>query len=135
MFIGVVGHPISHCYFNGYILLERISKDAVATKPTSHSSFSDDVLVNSSIKSGEWRMATSDNRYISTEKLISTIVINYCLDEAIADKMEVFTPTFIGDNRNTKNIKLDNMANVYEEEIRVDCGKTLPKVNLTINDV
>ena len=113
----------------------KISKDVGVTKLTSHSRFSDDVLVNSSIKSGEWRISIVDNRHISTDELISMIVSKYCLNEAIVNILEVYTTTFIGDYGNTKDIKLDNMANIYEEEICVNRDKPLPKVNVIINDV
>ena len=93
MFLGIVGNPTPHHYFNGHILLERISKEVEVTKLTSYSRFSDDFLVNSSIKSGEWRMAVADNIHLSTDKLTSMIVRNYCLDEIIADRMEVYTTT------------------------------------------
>ena len=49
--------------------------------------------------------------------------------------MEVYTTTFIGDNGNMKDIKLENIANIYKEKIRFDRNKTLLKVNVTLNDM
>ena len=115
MLLGVVGRSIPQCNFNGYIMFENISKDMDVTKLTSHSRFSNDVLVNLTIKSGKQRMVVADNRYILWDQLLQIIFGNYCLNEVIANRIEVYWATWFGDNGNIKEIKLDNMANIYEK--------------------
>lgn len=63
------------------------------------------------------------------------LATNYCLEEAIVDHIEQYTTTSIGDNSNTKDVKLDDMLNIFEEEIRLDRDNNLSKVNVTINDI
>ena len=53
MFLGIVVRPIPHCYFDGYILLERLSTQVNVTKLTVNANFSDDVNVNCATKSSE----------------------------------------------------------------------------------
>lgn len=71
----------------------------------------------------------------SPEKWISTLAINSCLDKAILDHIEIYTIIFIGDNGNTKDLKLDDMINIFVEEMRLDRDKNLPKVTININDI
>ena len=63
------------------------------------------------------------------------LAINYCLEDDVVDCIELYTTTFIGDNGNTKDVKLDDMLNLFEEKIRCDKNKTLPKVNVSIHDI
>ena len=60
MFLGVVACPLPYRRFDGRILLERVSEDVVVNKLTAHTQFSDDVLINSYLKNGEWRLLFAD---------------------------------------------------------------------------
>ena len=57
-------------------------------------------------------MLFEQHEFLSSDDLISTSAMNYCLDKAIIDRIEIYTTTFNGDNGNTKFIKIDNMSNM-----------------------
>ena len=71
MFLGVVGRPTPYRNFDGKALRERVSEDVLVTKQTAHENFSDDVLVNSAIKEGEWRRLFEGKLYSSTDEIIT----------------------------------------------------------------
>lgn len=54
MFLGVINRPILHTWFDGKVLLERVSKEVEVTKLTAHHYFSNDVLIITKIKNSEW---------------------------------------------------------------------------------
>ena len=70
-----------------------------------------------------------------SDELISTVALSYCLDEAILKRIEIYTSTFIGDNGNKKDVKLDNMSNILVQQIRLDMDKGLPQVIITTGNV
>jgi len=72
---------------------------------------------------------------LSSDELIPTITLNYCLDETIVDRIEIYTTTFIGDNGNIRDVRLDYMSNILVQQIILDRNKSLPQVTITINDV
>ena len=55
MFMGVVGRPRPDDFFDGRILIERVSKTHVIKKKTPPQCFSDDVIINSGIKAVKWK--------------------------------------------------------------------------------
>ena len=55
MFMGIVGRPCRHNNFNGKILMKRVSTKRYVRSLTSHTNFSDDGIINTQIKEGEWR--------------------------------------------------------------------------------
>lgn len=59
--------------------------------------------------------------------MITRLVTNYFLEEAVVDRIELYTSTFIGDNGNTKDVRVDDLLNIFEEEYRFDIDKNLPK--------
>ena len=77
----------------------------------------------------------ADTDSLSSTELITMLATNYCLEDAVVDRIKLYTTTFIGDNGNTKDVKLDDMVNLFEQEIRCDKNKTLPKVNVIIHDI
>ena len=72
---------------------------------------------------------------MSSDELIPTVALNYCLEEAILKRIEIYTSTFIGDNGNTKDVKLDNMSNILVQQIIINRDKSLPQVASTIGNV
>ena len=92
--------PLIYRNFDDKILLERVSIEVVVTKLTLHTRFSDDVLVNIAIKN-EWRMMFNQSEFLSSDELISTAALNYCLEKEILDCIKIYTTTFIGDNFNS----------------------------------
>ena len=69
------------------------------------------------IKNGGWRACICRNDVLSSDNLVSTLAHNYCLDEYVADRLEIYTKTFIGDNGNTKGVKLDGVDNIFAQQI------------------
>ena len=56
MFMGVITRPLPRRNFDGKILLERVSEQVEVTRQTAHTNFTDDVLMNTSLKNGKWRI-------------------------------------------------------------------------------
>ena len=79
--------------------------------------------------------AVQKSEFLSSDELILTVTLNYCLDESIVDRIEICTTKFIGDDYNTTDVKLDNMSNVLVQQIRLDRDKNLPQVTITIGNV
>ena len=50
IFLGVVGRLVPHCGFEGKILLERVSEEVGVSRLTSHTNFSDDVILIGQLK-------------------------------------------------------------------------------------
>ena len=88
MFLGVVTRPIPHRNFDGRILLERVSKQTTVSKLTTHTNFSDHILINSAIKKGEWKDLFQGNKELTIGEIIDTISLYYGLEEYISDRME-----------------------------------------------
>lgn len=63
------------------------------------------------------------------------VATNYCLEVIVVDQIELYTTTFVGDDGNTKYVKLDVMLNILEEEIILDRDNNLPKIKFTFNDI
>ena len=81
----------------------------MVNKLIAHTRFSDDVNLNMELKNGAWRVCVCRSNILSSDNLVNTLVQNYCLDEYVADCLEIYTTTFIGNNRNTKDVKLDDI--------------------------
>ena len=113
MFLRVVGRPIPHHHFGGKILLERLSKQFKVKKLTMHQKFTDDVIVNQDIKSGEWRILFKDSESFSDKDCIDVIVESYYLDEAFSDRLQLSYPSFIGTSCNKKEIRLKHEYNIF----------------------
>ena len=67
------------------------------------------------LKNGAWRVCVCRSNILSSDNLVNTLSQNYCLDEYVADRLEIYTTTFIGDNGNTKDVKLDGVDNIFNE--------------------
>ena len=135
MFMGVVGRPIPHRNFDGKIFLERVSERIPVSKITSHQNFSDDVIINQGIKNGEWRTLFYDKSNLIVAEILTQIYINYALDESIYDRLELQYTTYIGNAGNTKVVKLENEANIFDIFFRTDADKNLAESKLSIHDV
>ena len=135
MFLGVVGRPIPHCCFDGKVLLERVSEDILVTKQTAHQNFSDDILINSAIKGGEWRRLFEGKLVLSADEIITTVSEFYDLDEVVSTRLEVSYTSFVGNSGNTKDIKLCGVTNVFEYYVQITRDKDLDKIPITVNDL
>lgn len=135
MFMGIVMRPLPYRNVNGKILLKRVSEDIVISALTSHTQFSDDVYVNMSLKNGDWRPLILEHTEMYSDEMVLLVAQNYCLDGYVTDRLEIYTTTLIGNNRNTTDIKLDDLTNIFSEQIQTDVDKTLPKVNVSTNDI
>ena len=89
MFMGVVGRPLPYRKFNGRIYLQRISKEKYIEKCTAHSNFSEDALINDSIKNGSWRTLLTDDT-LAVHEIRRTISEYYGLEDEIRDRLEFF---------------------------------------------
>ena len=107
----------------------------MANKLTAHTCFSDDVNLNMELKNSGWRVCICCNDILPSENLVNTLAQNYCLYKYVADHLEVYTITFIGNNGNTKDVKLDGVDNIFNEQIQTNADKNLPKVYITLDDV
>ena len=87
MFMGVVARPRPDKNFDGRIFLERVSKNTTIGKLTAHTNFSDDVLINQQLKSGEWKSLYTDGMTVG--KMKSEIIVHYDLSQEIGDRLEI----------------------------------------------
>ena len=53
--------------------------------------------------------------------------LHYCLDQHIADRLEVSVDSYIGNAGNTKMIMLEGNMNIHEQTYRNEKDKTLPE--------
>ena len=106
MFMGVVGRPRPDKNFDGHSFLEKISKTYKNYKKTANQRFSDDVLINSEIKSGKWRhFYVPDMICNDLKKIVGDV---YELEDYIIDRLEFSYKWLIGKKGNAKNIRIYN---------------------------
>jgi len=94
MFMGVVARPRPEHNFDGTIMLKRVSKTQTVTRATSHHRFSDDIMVNYQIKTGDWRSLYVEGMKVGD--LSEVVVEAYNLDGYVADRLEFTYKTFVG---------------------------------------
>ena len=87
MFMGVVGRPKIDKNSDGRILLDRVSKTRAIKKKT-HQCFSDDVIINSEIKTGNWKDFYVPKTDMQLDDLKEIIGKNYNLEDDIIDRLE-----------------------------------------------
>ena len=71
----------------------------------------------------------------SCTDIIDGIAVFYGLDNTATDMLELSYTTFIGNGDNTKEVKLENEANIDEVEFRMDSNKDIPVTPLTVDDL
>ena len=114
---------------------ERVSKRNFVTKCTAHTNFSDDAIINSEIKNGEWRDAVSD-LHCNVSDLKQIMYYNYDLDEAIVERLEFCYKTKVGNKGNTKWIAInDDSSSIGIQKIRIENDSNLPNRNIVIDDI
>ena len=135
MFMGVVGRPVAHRQFDGKIFLERVSKTKYITMCTAHTNFSDDALVNAEIKNGEWRKLFPD-LHLNVSDVKNLFHENYELENAVVDRLEFFYVTKIGNQGNTKDVRIEETdGNISTMKIRRHDESTLPSEFILLNDI
>ena len=132
--MGVVGRPMKHRGFDGKILLERVSKTKYITKCTAHTNFSDDALVNTEIKNGEWKKLIPD-LHSNLEEIKSLFYDNYDLEDTVIDRLEFFYVTKIGNKGNKKDVRIEDGDNISLLKIRRNDGLNLPSELLLLSDI
>ena len=136
MFLGVVGRPIPHRQFDGRILLERVSTTEPVTRQTATTNFSDDIFINNTIKSGEWRQLFQGISDLGCEDILNTVSSHYNLEHVVADRLELSYTTFIGIAGNIKNVQIDiSTPNIFKLELRTDAENTVSKRNVLLKDL
>ena len=133
MFMAVVGRPLPHRNFNGKIHIERVSETKFISKCTAHTNFSDDAIVNDELKSMAWKSIISTES--TCEDFLQVIQGAYQLEEYVVQRLEFYVVTKVGNNGNTKEIKLELGNNISTYSIRTEDDKTLPAREVTIADV
>ena len=103
MFLVVVGRSVKYCGFDGKILLERVSEEVVVSWLTAHTNFSDDVLTNCAIKNGDGRQLISED-LVTSITIVDILSVTYGLDGAVADRLEIYYTTYIGNKGKTKDV-------------------------------
>lgn len=97
MFMGVVGRPRPDLQskFDGRIHLERISETVQVKTETCHQNFSDDVHINSLLKSGKWKdCIDSSDTTLTAGEMLDIVATYYDLDGKIADGLEIQYKSF-----------------------------------------
>ena len=102
IFLGVVGKLLPHRDFDGELLLDRVSEEVEVIRMTLHQNFSDNVLVNNTIKDGEWRMIVNVITYLSLSDIINTIAEYYDLEYEAFTKLELSYVIYIVNAGKTK---------------------------------
>ena len=125
MFMAVVARPMKHRNFDGKIFLERVLKTRFLEKATAHQNFTDDAIANEMLKNGEWRQHYDDNN-VTCDEVLTSIGENYCLDDYVTDRLELFYVTKVGTNGNTKKVALDRVDTINKYKIRNDNDKNIP---------
>ena len=102
---------------------------------TAHTNFSDDALVNAEIKNGEWRKLLAD-LHLQISDLKVLFHDNYDLDDAVMDRLEFFYVTKIGNNGNTKDVRIeDTNENISTLKIRRNDKTNLPSDFIVLSDI
>ena len=122
--MGVIARPCPHRNFDGRILLERVSKHQVTTKLSAHTKFSNDLHTCELIKAGDWKELFDDSTALSSNEILSVLATHYCLEESIVDRLELSVVTYIGNEGNTKDLKLEGNGNILNQVIEIQVTKT-----------
>ena len=85
MFLDVIKRPILYRAFDRQVLLKQVSKEVDVTKLTAHHNFSNYLLINNTIKLGEWNNIVDGLSALSCTDSIYSIVILYGLEDTVAD--------------------------------------------------
>ena len=116
MYLGVTGCPIPG-YFNGKVLLERVSEKAKYSKSTWSDQFADEVQINELIKR-EWQKII--NADMTGDEMKQAVVNDFDLDEDMAKRL---TFRYVSKASNGKN----NWHNLRSDE-KIG-GKTIFVIN------
>ena len=125
MFLSVVRRPIPHKCFDRKMLIERVSEEVVVSKLTAHQNFSNNVLVNTAIKSGESIKLFDGSSPISSTEIVEGITIFYALEDTVRERLELSYTSYIGDMGNTKEEKLVAVAGIFKIKYWMDARKDL----------
>ena len=123
MFLGVAGRPLPRILFNSKALLKQASEEVLVTKLISRQSFIDDIFINCAIKLGKWIHIFDLSSMLSCIDILDGITVFYELNNAVTGMLEFSHTTFIGNAGNTKEIKLESKANIFEVEFRMNSNK------------
>ena len=95
MFLGVIGRPRPEHNFDGKILLEMISKKSEVTQQRANQNFSDDALINSHVKDGQWKSLYVGGMICGELKKV--VEEAYDLDKFVGDRLEFLFKQQIGE--------------------------------------
>jgi hypothetical protein len=97
MYLGVVARPRE--------TLHLMEKKKLITKETTHTRFTDDVIMNADLRKNGWRRLIPDGSAITVADLTELIVEEYDIDYEVAERLEFSYKTFVpsGTRRNNHN--------------------------------
>ena len=133
IFIGVIAYPFLHRNFDRRILLEQVRKQHVITKLTSHTNFSDDVHTYESIWSDEWIQYSDQSSPLSPNEILEAVPMHYSLNQEISSILELSVVIYVGDNGNTKILRLEGNDDIFNMTYRNKKDKSLLKVNIPMS--
>ena len=113
MYLGVVARPRENFDFDGRVYLECVSKKKVITKETTHTRFTDDVIMNADLRQNGWRRLVPDGSAIKVADLIDSIVEEYDIDEEVAERLEFSYKTFVGNQGNEKTLDTATLTHFH----------------------
>ena len=135
MYLGVVARPRENFDFDGRVYLERVSKKKVITKETTHTRFTDDVIMNADLRQNGWRRLVPDGSAIKVADLIDSIVEEYDIDEEVAERLEFSYKTFVGNQGNEKGIRYGDTDSLPSRTRRNSQDNTVQAIPVTLNDI
>ena len=134
MFLGVVGRPNEEHNFDGKILLKRVSEEVEMKQNSTNQNFTDDVLVNSDLKSGGWKEVIDDLN-ITPHDATDLIADAYGLEDAVRTRLIFQYSTFIGNSGNKKTVTIDDNVVMAGINFRTHPSKDSPPRAIEPNDL
>jgi uncharacterized protein (DUF2267 family) len=138
MYLGVVARPAPKFDFHGRVYLERVSKKKVITRETTHTRFTDDVVLNADLRNNGWRRLVPDGT-IEVADLKELIAEEYNLDEDIADRLEFSYKTFVGGSqRKEKSVRYsdtDSIPSGTRQHVPDNNGGVQEATPVTLDDI
>ena len=121
----IIGRPQRHHDFNGKILMRRLSKRRYISSITAHANFTDDAVLNTQIKEGEWRHLI-DVTIKTGDDLMFFFANIYELENEVVDRLEFFYCVNVGSKGKTKYILILQETDISMLKIQTEDEKELP---------
>ena len=100
---------------------------------TMNQQFSDDVLINSSLKQGDWRRLHTED--ITFGELKDLITETFALDNNTSNRLVFVCKQYIGANGNKKVITMSEEKTVENTTIHTDCNPQMPRTQIELTSL